>query len=196
VLDPSGWGGVGAGAPPFLDELRQAVIDGHQVRLDYADRSGTATTRIVHPLGVVKKGPTWYLVSETEAGQRTFRVGRVRGVEVLDEPAVKPPGFDLAAAWRAIVTEVEAKRLGVRATLRVPGWAIGYLRGGFGTALEVVGDVPGEEGTVEVVVGAGSVDGLARQMAGWAGDVEVVDPPELRAALVELGRSLVARHGG
>ncbi|MDO3648539.1 WYL domain-containing protein [Nocardia mangyaensis] len=32
---------------------------------------------------------------------------------------------------------------------------------------------------------------LARQLAGWAGDVEVVEPAEVRAELVALGTELV-----
>lgn len=201
VLDPAGWGGdaaAGHAAPPHLEELRRAVVTARQVRLDYGDRIGNRSTRVVHPLGVVKKGSTWYLVADTERGQRTFRVERVRAVELLDDPALRPDGFDLAEAWRGIVDAVEAKRIGVTARLRVPRWALRWMRDGFGTAVEVdetTTSDPAWDDTVEVLVGGPSVKVLARQMAPWGDDVDVVDPPELRAALADIGAALVARHG-
>src|SRR3954468_16401975 len=88
VKDPHPWGSsrVEPRPPRFLDELQDAVIRGVQVRLGYVDREGTETERTVHPLGVVAKGPWWYLVSTTEAGRRTFRIDRVSSVDPTDEP--------------------------------------------------------------------------------------------------------------
>ena len=83
-----GWG-VGP-EPHFLDDLRRAVVAGVQVRLGYADRSAPESTRVVHPLGLVEKGSTWYLVADTANGLRTFRVNRVRSVELTADEAVRP----------------------------------------------------------------------------------------------------------
>ncbi len=65
--------------------------------------------RRLDPLGLVLKGSTWYLVAPAHgpAGIRTFRVGRVGGVTVLDEPAARPAGFDLAAAWADVGTSFD-----------------------------------------------------------------------------------------
>src|ERR687895_118902 len=61
-----------------------------QVRLGYTDARGAVSDRVVHPLGLVSKGTTWYLVADTDAGLRTFRVWRVRSVGLLDEPPPRP----------------------------------------------------------------------------------------------------------
>jgi len=53
------------------------VIEGEQLELAYVARDRASTTRIVHPLGLAAKGSVWYLVADTEAGLRTFRVDRV-----------------------------------------------------------------------------------------------------------------------
>jgi predicted DNA-binding transcriptional regulator YafY len=90
VLDPSSWDRAPIAAPPHLAALQQAVVDGVQVELGYTDRDRTETTRTVHPLGLVAKGAAWYLVAGTDAGQRTFRVGRVRSVTTTDRPVERP----------------------------------------------------------------------------------------------------------
>ena len=39
-----------------------------------------------------------------------------------------------------------------------------------------------------------STASIARQLAGWADAIEVVEPPEVRAELVRIGEALVRRH--
>ena len=63
----------------------------------------------MHPLGLVAKGNVWYLVADTEAGMRTFRVWRVRSVELTDEPG-GPAGFDLAETWQGVVAAMDERR--------------------------------------------------------------------------------------
>jgi len=111
VIDPGGWGRSGRPfRPKHLDALQAAVAGAQQIRLGYADRTGKASTRIVHPLGLVVKGPVWYLIAGTDAGQRTFRVGRITAVEPTGEPADRPADFDLASAWEQISANVEEMR--------------------------------------------------------------------------------------
>src|SRR5829696_3516760 len=86
VLDPSSWDRADAPTPVFLEDLQRAVVDAVQVRLSYVDRERRETERVVHPLGLVAKASVWYLVAGTEAGLRTFRVSRVRGVVRTDDP--------------------------------------------------------------------------------------------------------------
>src|SRR6186713_744724 len=113
VTDPQRWGSsqVEPRPPPrFLDELQDAVIRGVQVRLGYVDSNGAETERTVHPLGIVAKGPSWYLVAGTEAGRRTFRIDRVSSADPTGDPVHRPEDFDLAESWREIADEVERKR--------------------------------------------------------------------------------------
>lgn len=48
------------------------------------------------------------LLAGTDAGVRTFRVGRVTGVPPTDAPALRPEGFDLTTAWEESSATVEA----------------------------------------------------------------------------------------
>ncbi len=87
VRDPAGWDHAEPPPPPtHLEALQRAVIEAVQVELGYRRRDGRVSTRTVHPLGLVVKNGVWYLVGGTDAGQRTFRVSRVRSVEATARP--------------------------------------------------------------------------------------------------------------
>ena len=117
--------------------LQRAVIDGVQVRLAYADRTRSESERTVHPLGLVEKRSVWYLVANTDAGMRTFRVSRVKGVTVTDDPVVRPEGFDLAETWQSVVDTIESRRTSTKAVVNGPPFVVGALRGQFGPTVRV-----------------------------------------------------------
>jgi predicted DNA-binding transcriptional regulator YafY len=194
VLDPAGWGGTKPSTPPHLEALQSAVIAGVQVRLGYTDARGTATERTVHPLGLVAKGRTWYLVADTAAGRRTFRVWRVQSVELTDEPAVRPADFDLQRAWEEIVATLDEGRGLRHVTALADPDVVRWLRVQFGTRLTVGTE---EDGRVHVDLGfPPSHDDPARELSGYGAALEVLSPPEVRDGLAAIGRALVGTYAG
>jgi predicted DNA-binding transcriptional regulator YafY len=198
MVDPTSWGSADPAPPPaHLAVLQRAVVERRRVRLGYVDRVGASTERVVDPLGLVSKGTVWYLLANTERGLRTFRVGRVAAALVLDEPAVRPADFDLAAAWQDVLDTVGEYRLRVRATVRIDRALVPAMRYQFGADLMLgeLGDEPaGDDGRVTVIVGGPNDGMVARYLAAWAGVVEVLDPPEVRSELARIGRELVERY--
>jgi predicted DNA-binding transcriptional regulator YafY len=192
VRDPSGWDHTAAAAPDHLEALQRAVIEGVRVELDYRGRDGRTSSRTVHPLGLVVKNNTWYLVADTEAGQRTFRVSRVRSMQLTGEPAVRPDDFDLAQAWSSIVTTVDAQRAPVRVRVRADPAIVDVLRCMFGNRVGEGIEEPG--GRVEVELRAQSEVMVARQLAGFADGLQVVSPRSVRRHLADIGRGLVRAH--
>jgi predicted DNA-binding transcriptional regulator YafY len=192
VLDAAHWGTTAPPPPRHLDVLQQAVIDGVQVRLGYTDRRRAETERTVHPLGLVAKGSTWYLVADTDAGLRTFRLGRIKSVERTKEPVARPDGFDLAEAWESVVARVDEQRRSVRTTIRVAPETVHWLGGQFGTDLAVRRSLP--DGRVEVELGGPHPAFIAERLAGWGHRIDVVGPPEVREHLARIGRELVAAY--
>ncbi|HEX4162224.1 MAG TPA: YafY family protein [Acidimicrobiales bacterium] len=190
--DAAGWDHQEPATPFHLEALQRAVIDSVQVELGYRRRDGDVSLRTVHPFGLVVKNGTWYLVAGTSAGQRTFRVSRVRSVTATDRPAERPPDFDLSEAWRSIVTGVDAQRTPVTVTLRTDKVTLDVLRWMFGTR---VGE-PAADGSrrVMVEVRAQSELMMARELAGFGDAVEVVSPSAVREHLAEIGHGLVRRH--
>jgi predicted DNA-binding transcriptional regulator YafY len=185
VIDPAGWDYGERRDPEHLAALQQAIVDGVRARIVYA---GNVEPRTIDPLGLVSKGRLWYLIAGTEKGQRTFRVDRVRDVELTTEPATRPQGFDLSQAWSSVVERVDAKRAPYEAIAHVEPGAIDALRSAWGTRSH-----PGRtlrDGRIEVRLRGYSAHQVAIEVAGFGSDVEIVSPDEVRELLGRLGAEL------
>ncbi|MDR2255284.1 MAG: WYL domain-containing protein [Arthrobacter sp.] len=194
VVDPHRWGAAGTDAQPprFLAALQDAVIRGQQVRLGYVDATGTHSGRTVHPLGVVAKAHAWYLLANTDAGQRTFRVDRVTDVRTHDEPAERPPGFDLAGAWRQITAHAQHARPAIHVQGSCAPEGIGFLREALEGRLSV--GAPGPDGRLPVAFTGPSEAGLAGHLAGLVEWLEISSPPGIREHLALIGAALTQRY--
>jgi predicted DNA-binding transcriptional regulator YafY len=204
-IDRSGWGQVHQpGQPRFLDQLTDAVVRARRIDLDYENRNSARRVRTVHPLGLVTKRNVWYLLAATEPERadqeseiRTYRVGRVRGVETLDLPAIRPPGFDLDKAWENIVTAVEQYRTTSTVTVKVladPNMLY-PLRWSFGAQNVTTDGDPLPDGRLPITIEAHNEHSFAGQIAGFGLRVEVVDPPEtVQFELAALAEVLYDRY--
>lgn len=194
VVDPAGWDRPASvpRTPPLLDPVQRAVVEGQQVTLGYRARDGAVTSRIVHPLGLAAKGSAWYLVADTEAGLRTFRVDRMTTVDPTGDPVVRPAGFDLAEAWRLITDEVDKRRTPLVAQALVRPDAVWICRSVFGNRVRIGPTV--EDGRVEVELRGHSAFSVAAEIAGLGAMVEVLGPPEVGDHLAAIGVELVAQY--
>lgn len=192
-VDAAAWGRADdVTVPFFLDPLQQAVIDGVQVELGYVARDGRSSSRTVHPLGVVAKGPSWYLVAGTDRGRRTFRIDRVTDVTRTDRPAARPDGFDLAAEWRAIAEAIDRGGTPVEVHAVADPDHIDVLRWILGSRLDVGGPGPGG---VEVVIRGYSGRSVAGELAGLGSWIHVTSPEEVRLELADVARQLTELYG-
>ncbi len=199
VVDPDAWDGTRRPAwrPPHLDDIESAVVDGECVELGYSGRSGEPTRRVVHPLGIAKKGRNWYLVADTDAGMRTFRIDRVTSVTRTGEPVVRPEGFELSAQWSEFVDRVDQMRTPVTATATAIPEALQYLRVVFGARLsegQITTDPTTGAAIHRVEIRGATVRSIATELAGFGGWVTVDSPVELIELLVTIGEDLVRTH--
>jgi predicted DNA-binding transcriptional regulator YafY len=78
--------GAGRRAPGVVEH---AIVQRRVVRLDYVDKSGTMTVRVVEPVAVLGVHPNWYLWAwcRMREAPRSFRLDRIRGAVMTDELA-------------------------------------------------------------------------------------------------------------
>ena len=194
IVDRMGWDHpVGPRrTPPHLEAVQRAVIEGEQVTLGYVARDRTPSSRIVHPLGLAAKGNAWYLVADTEAGLRTFRVDRVTSVEPTGAPVVRPDGFVLEAAWRLIADEMEQRRAPLRARVLAAPYAVYWCRARLGSRVRI--GPAQSDGRVELELRGHSPRALASEIAGLGDALEVLEPVEVRQELANIAAQLVGRY--
>jgi predicted DNA-binding transcriptional regulator YafY len=193
VLDPTSWDRTSRPPPEHLEVLQRAVVDAVQVRLRYAAPNRPETERMVHPLGLVAKASVWYLVANTDAGLRTFRLSRIREVTVTDEPSERPEGFDLAETWKTIVDTIDERREWFRGVALADPEALPWIRGTFGARASIGDQAAG--GRIEVELRSWSAHTLASELASFGARVEVVGPAEVREELARLADDLMRVYG-
>src|SRR5205085_1247586 len=184
-----------AGIPIYSQQGRNGgwrLAGGGRTDLSGLTGSEEPSTRVVHPLGLAAKGTTWYLVADTEAGLRTFRVDRMTSVEPTGEAVVRPQGFDLPEAWRLITDEVEQRRTPVHAQALATPDTVPVCRWVLGNRVQI--GPTGPDGRVEVQLRGQSVRSLAGEIAGLGGGLEIVEPAELRELLAEIAAELAGLY--
>jgi predicted DNA-binding transcriptional regulator YafY len=195
VVDQLGWGERPSArrAPPLLDQVRDAVVNGRQLRLDYTSRVGETSSRLIEPLGLAAKAGTWYLVADTPSGLRTFRVDRIASAQPTGLPACVPGGFDLSQAWALITDRVEELRTPVVARALVRPESMRMVAFVMGHRVRIGSALP--DGRVEVELRGHHLRELVADVGGLGSAVEVLEPAELRDELAQLGRDLVSQYG-
>ncbi|MFI6432704.1 helix-turn-helix transcriptional regulator [Rhodococcus oryzae] len=194
MIDPTRWGERDRRRPELVDQLQSAVVRRRRVRLTYVNGARERSERLVDPWGLVDKDDTWYLIAGTERGRRTFRVDRIAGAETTDQPADRPDDFELAAAWEEVVGKMEERRSTTRATVLIETRFVRILRDHFGRHCHPDGEA--DDGRTRVRLAAPTPLDIARNLAGWGADVEVLEPPSVRDELARIGIELAGRYAG
>jgi predicted DNA-binding transcriptional regulator YafY len=148
----------------------------------------------------VLKSGTWYLVARTArpgAEARIHRVAAIQWLEVLHEPFVPPPRFDLPTWWADATARFEADLYHGTARLRVTEAGLDRLCRFSSRVAEaaLANAAPCDwEGWVETEVPIESVDHAARELLRLGDQGEVLGPPELRAKLAAALHQAAARY--
>ena len=171
----------------LLSLLRHAVWDERQVRIEYRDRTGSTTSRVIDPLGLVSKAGIWYVIGRIDGGEmRTFRAERIAGAEQLVSKFDRPPEFDLEQYWLSSKAPFERPSETYETTLEVNNDVFGIVvsfweadvleQGEFGKRIRV--RFPSREAALG-------------QIAGWGARMRILEPAELRDAVISLARELL-----
>jgi predicted DNA-binding transcriptional regulator YafY len=190
LVDPAGWmrppDPVGA-----LGVLQAAVFTDRRLRLRYrSSGQGSASERVVDPYGLVCKAGIWYLVADQDGEPRLFRVSRVVAAVADEAPVRRRDGAELAGLWALLRREVEDRPAPLPVLVRVRREWLDMF--GRICAAHLDGPLPAAAGEwVEVPLRFPAVK-AARTLLSFAGNVEVVSPPEVRADLAAAAAEVVA----
>jgi len=176
-LDTRGWFRA-EDTVPQLPALATAVWSGRRVRLRYRE-GGRVVQRTVDPLGLVLKGGAWYLVARRSVGMRVYRVSRVVSVRMLPAEFERSDDFELRRFWDEWSRDFEQRLARVEVTVRVGDDVRRFLPG-----------EPRVEPDGRAVVAFAHLGDAYRELLRFGSQVEVLDPPELRARIAETGREL------
>jgi len=197
-LDMPRWFG-GQEEAPGLRELARAVRLGRRVAFRYlSGGSADGELRVAGPLGLVNKAGVWYLVAVAGPGEvRVFRGGRVSAARVLPETFERPEDFELAGFWARWSAEFEASRPRLQVTVAASPRALAVLPEVFGPAAGpalAAAAPPGQDGWRVVTLPFEHELAAAHRLAGFGDQVEVLDPPSVRARLLTIAREILARY--
>lgn len=182
---------------PFLSLVAQAVWQGRVLSLRYDSWKGTAL-REVAPLGLVLKAGVWYVVGLLGGEPRTFRVSSILHAQVRDEAVRRPRGFDLARWWGESIRRFERELYTGQATVLASSEGLKALRYLSAAVARVVAEAPASrrrDGRVRLRIPIESVGHASGQLLRLAPMVEVVEPAELRQAMVQRIRQAAVMYG-
>ena len=189
-VDVTGWNRAEESVP-CLHTVQEAIWQGRRLSIEYG-QEGCASERVVDPLGLVAKGIVWYLVAAAGGGVRSYRVSRVRGAVMLDEPSERPEGFDLAAHWEESSRRFRENFPRFYATLRAHPSVVNRMHFARPFArVEEVGPADGE-GWQRVRMRFQFPEEACEFALGFGARVEILEPAELRTRVVEMAEGVVA----
>jgi predicted DNA-binding transcriptional regulator YafY len=194
-LDAAGWFHDNEPVPQ-LGALAEAVWDARPLTIDY-ERGDQRVVREIQPLGLVLKAGTWYVVALFEGQPRTYRVSRVASAALGEGHFARPDDFDLAAFWTESSAAYEREVMRFPVVVRVAPNRLSRLAEFVGwRAIEQAEelDEPDPDGWKRLRLRLDWPEEVPGRLLGIGGDLEVLDPPEVRAELVALASGAVARH--
>jgi len=165
--------------------LDLAAERGLAVRIGYASwGSGEVSERTVHPYALYRWRDSWYLLAfcERTNEERTFRVDRITSTAITKTPFERPAGLKATASP---LPDLDALP---RATVRFASDGPDLSdREWPGATFERADD-----GSVTARIPYAGTAWIARRIAARLGDAEVLEPAEVREAVVATAREMLS----
>ncbi len=179
---------------PQLAGVAEAVLHDRRIKVRYRRwEAPREVDRVLDPYGLVLKNGSWYVVAAASGGGiRTYRVSNILELEATEEEFSRPPRFELARYWQEHLDEFEQRRFTGSAVVRVSAGLVPRLKDLSFADLQraVEAAEPAEDGSVTAVVPVESIGNAASRLIRFADQLEVLEPPELRAELRRLAQSV------
>lgn len=190
-IDITGWNRSDEAAR-LLPVLQQAVWQERKLKFTY-ERSGCdPVERLADPLGLVAKGSVWYLVAVVDGDTRSYRVSRVLSAELIDEPCVRPKGFDLAEYWEQSTVSFKAQLPRYQATVRAHPEVFPRMSFAGRFARIEHADPPDSDGWIRVAMRFDVEEMAVEYALSFGAKMEVLEPDTLREKVINAANSVIA----
>jgi proteasome accessory factor B len=175
---------------PAFAPLTNAARDRRAVTFSYrVPELDDPATRRLEPWGVVCWQGRWYVVGHDRDrdATRCFRLSRIVGnVRAVGRPDAFTPPADVDLISHVARWSGPVQRTGRATVTARPGRAAGLRRWAVQT-------LPGPDGD-RLTIPYADAERLADQIVGYGADVRAEGPPEVREAVIQRLKEVVARH--
>src|SRR5438046_7197533 len=171
---------IGEDEEGLVATLTQGIRERRLVELDYLKEGEESTSEhLVEPYSMERRLPYWYVHTwdRTRAGERSFRLDRMRSARLLAEDFEPREGFEPRGL-------ADARPVQIRYSPAVARWR---LERGSARLLK--------DGSAIEEVAVGGEDWLVGEILSFRGEAVVREPLELRARIAERARELQAELG-
>ncbi|MHA3023614.1 helix-turn-helix transcriptional regulator [Mycobacterium sp. BMJ-28] len=165
--------------PEILMTLARACRDHEHVSCGYVDIRGNATARRLEPYQLVTTGRRWYLLGydRDRADWRSLRLDRMSEVRALGSTFVPRPAPDAADYVRRAISASPYRHI-ARVRYHAPQYVVAQTFSAASAQIE-----PDGPDACIVTTGADDPERMALYLAMPGCEFEVLDPPEVAAAV-------------
>lgn len=193
-IDTSSWRDTKENIASF-EVLKAAIWENHKLDMVYQRANGQTNHYIVEPLGLVAKGNSWYLIAAKENGDiRNYRASRIQSAELMKETFRRPESFDIAQYWK------DSKKAFVSTLPTFEVWAevseailprLAFTNH-FVRIMET--EPTDKTGRISVRLAFDTEEEAIRYLLGFADQMAVIKPEELRCKILRMAESVIANY--
>ncbi|MEW2086301.1 WYL domain-containing protein [Streptomyces sp. NPDC005283] len=186
-LDAPGWYQE-LKTPELLPAVAEAVWDDRRIKARYRRRDAEVE-RELEPYGLVLKAGVWYLCARARTAFRVYRIDRFTAVDMDGQVFDRDEDFDLPAFWEERAGQFVRSILRAEVVVRVTedgARRLPYVtdRAAAREALAAA-EGPDGQGRMTLTLPVESHEVAYGQLFALGPDVELLEPPELRALFAD-----------
>lgn len=172
--------------------IEEGVTNWQCLEIEYESIESGRSVRIVEPYFIIFKGRAFYFVAWCRNREefRTFRVDRVKNIQLLDEKFIRKSGINPETYFEDSWLVYNGKP--VEVVIEFRGRAANLILSSTHHSHELVEKT--DEGKVIYRVTTLGLEEIKRWILGFGDEAEVIEPIELREAMAEIGGDLVKKY--
>ncbi|HPH98283.1 MAG TPA: WYL domain-containing protein [Anaerolineaceae bacterium] len=181
-LDPAWWWQDDIPLP-FWSDLQKAVFEDYWIQATYENFNGEVAERLLEPYSLVAKAAQWYLIARRDGAYRLYRVARFHSIQIQNLHFRREDGFDLIKFWHEHLKEFRESIAEYTFTLLIHPDRLGFVQSLMPGRFQITWTDP-QNGWKMLRFQVESIDLAKMLIFGLGNQAAIVDPPELREAIL------------